>query len=242
MTKTAARELHALIEKMNLAFKKGSGAKALKEGQLGDDFAQLVAKVSILCRDACDEINRANFPNEDRYSELLERMTGIQRSLLNALCKRGNDGTSGPLVNEVIVEKARGIAEQIENAGILSQTTTTRKEMIAETEALTEEVKEWEIDEYAKKTLIIQLNHISRIIQSADTYSANELRNHVKAIIADFAAEFVKMDKGYQTYLERLVRWGRQGFFAGTVFLGLTADVATVTALLAAPPKMIGKG
>lgn len=50
------------------------------------------------------------------------------------------------------------------------------------------------------------------------------------------------MDKKHQTQLERLVLWGRRGFFAGTIFLGLTADVTSITAALPSLPKLIGKG
>lgn len=242
MTETAARELYDMTAKMNLSFRKGSGDVALKAGDLGSDFADLIVKFSRLTRDVRDEIMRANFSSEGRVDTLLERLTGIQKEVMNALSKRGVEGKSGPLVNEVVVERVLSIAEQIENAGVSSVSSATREDMVKETESLIADVKDWDLEDYAKQTLLIQLNHVARVIQAADTYSASELRFRVKAIIADFASEFTQMDKKHQTQLERLVLWGRRGFFAGTILLGLTADVTSITAALPAPPKLLGNG
>lgn len=227
---------------MNLIFKKGSGQKALESGDLGSDFADLIIKVSALTCDARDEIMRAAFLDESRAGTLIDRLNGTQKEVMNALSKRGSGGTSGPLVGQVSAERILSIAEQIENAGVSSAASATREDMIRETEALIAEVKDWDLDGYAKQTLLVQLNHVTRVIQAADTYSASDLRFRVKAIIADFASEFVQMDKKHQTQLERLVLWGRRGFFAGTIFLGLTADITSITAALPSPPKLIGKG
>ena len=242
MTETAARELYDMTVKMNRRFKKGSGAVALEAGDLGSDFAGIIVKFSNLTRDVHDEIMRANFSSEGRAYTLIERLNGIQKEVMNAIVKRGNAGISAPLVSEVVVERVLGITEQIENAGVSSVSSATREDMVKETEALIADVKDWDLEDYAKQILLIQLNHVTRVIQAADTYSASELRFRVKAIIADFASEFTQMDKMHQTHLERLVRWGRCGFFVGTVFLGLTADVTSITAALPAPPKLIGNG
>lgn len=242
MSETAARELYVLVDNMNKAFKKGSGEKALEVSNLASDFAELIVKTSGLVRDTRDEIMRAQFRDETRAGSLIDRLNSIQKDVMNSLSKRGNGGTSGPLVNQVVVERTLSIAEQIENAGISSLSSITREEMMHETEALIGDVKSWDLEDYAKQTLLIQLNHVTRVIQAADTYSKSELRLRVKAIIADFASEFSQMDKKHQTQLERLVLWGRRGFFAGTIFLGLTADVTSITAALPSPPKLIGKG
>lgn len=242
LNQTSARTLYNLIVEMNKAFKKGSGEIALKSGDLGRDFADLIVKVTGLVRDTREEISRANFIHDDRVGTLINRLNEIQQVLINALSTRGTAGTSGPLVSEVITERALSIAEQIENAGISNAPPPTREIMVGETEALISEVKDWDLEEYAKQTLLIHLTNVTRIVQAADTYSASELRLQVKAIIADFASEFAAMDKKHQTKLERLVMWGRRGFFAGTILLGLTSDVTSITAALPSPPKMITKG
>jgi hypothetical protein len=240
LTETAARELYDLILKMNLNFRKGSGEKALEAGDLGTDFAALIVNFSGLTRDVRDEIMRADFPNEGRFDTLIERLSGIQKDVMNALSKRGVGGTTGPLVEEIVAERALSVAEQIENAGVSSVSLATRQDMMKATEELIAEVKKWDLEDYAKRTLLIQLNHVTRVIQAADTYSASELRFRVKAIIADFASEFTQMDKKHQTKLERLVLWGRRGFFAGTIFLGLTADATSIMAALPPPTKLLG--
>lgn len=240
MNDTAARELYVLISEMNKVFKKGSGDEILKTTSLANDFAELIVKVSGLFRDSRDDVMQVKFLDEKRVDTLLDRLNSVQNAVLNALAKRGVGGTTGPLVQDVELERLLGIAEQIENAGVASVPAVTREKMILETESLIADVKNWEMEDYAKHTLLMQLNHVTRVIQAADTYSASELRYHVKAIIADFASEFTTMDKKYQTHLERLVLWARRGFFAGTIYLGLTADVATIVAALPAPPKLLG--
>ncbi|KGJ04357.1 hypothetical protein IT41_10670 [Paracoccus halophilus] len=107
--------------------------------------------------------------------------------------------------------------------------------MMRETEALIAEVKTWDMDEYAQRTLLIQLNCIERVIQTADLYSAAELRGKVKSVIADFAAEFSAHDKHYQTRMEKLLSWARKAFFPGSIMLSLAADTSTVVALLPGP-------
>lgn len=242
MTETAARELYVLTDRMNATFRKSSGEKALEAGKLSDDFAGLIAKLTGLVRDTRDEIFRARFPDEERAEDLSKRLDNAQRGVLNALTKRGAGNTSGPLVSEVTIERLLSIAEQVENAGISSAAAATREDMIRETEALIADVKDWDLEDYAKTTLLMQLRSVARVVDAADAYSASDLRLRVKAIIADFASEFAQMDKKHQTQLDRLVLWARRGFFAGTVLLGLTADVATITAALPAPPRLLGKG
>jgi hypothetical protein len=242
MSETAARELHSLVDRMNAAFMRSSGDKALVLGKLGSDFAELIAEVIGLVRDTREDIVRAEFPTAQRADDLLERLDAAQKAIINALAKRGGGNTNGALVSEVIVERLLSIAEQVENAGISGAASASREDMIRETEALIADVKAWDLEDYAKRALLLQLNNVARVIQASDTYSTADLRLRVKAIIADFASEFAQMDKKHQTQLERLVLWARRGFFAGTVLLGLTADVATITAALPAPPRLLGSG
>lgn len=239
MSSIAARKLHTLIVDANSAFLASGTVKGLDEAYLINDLGDLITRISDLVRDTSDEIMRADLTVPDRVQTLISRLKDSEKAVMNAICKKGSTAGTARLVPDIVVERFEGIAEQLENAGI-RQTTVTRKEMINETESLIAEVKDWKLEEYAKRTLLLQLDHISRIIHAADTYSESELRMRVKSIIADFATEFSEMDKAHQTHLERLIRWGRCGFFAGTIFLGLTSDVVGITAALPSPPLMIG--
>lgn len=239
--KISARKLYDLVRQLDATFRKKSGDAALAELEHARDFADLVLLVVNLARDTREEILRVTFPMDGRNSDLINRLDEAVREIVNALSTRGAGGTTGPLVKDAVIERLLSIAEQLENAGISSHTTATRQDMIRETEALITEVKDWELEDYAKRTLMMQLNYVARVIQAADSYSEGELRLRVKAIIADFASEFATMDKKHQTQLERLAMWGRRGFFAGTVLLGLSADVTTITAALPPPHLMLGK-
>ncbi|AWI83038.1 hypothetical protein CEW88_04795 [Alloyangia pacifica] len=239
MTDVAARKLFDLVSRANVAFTRQPSVKAL-EGAEVSDFAELISSVVNLVRDTRDEILRAEFTRENHAASLLQRLDDSQRAVLNSLAKRGSGNTTGPLVHDIHVERFLNIAEQLENAGILAAEMASREDMVGETEALIAEVKNWDLGDYAKRTLLIQLNYVVRVVQVADTYSDADLRMRVREVIANFAAEFAEMDKKHQTHLERLLMWARRGFFTGTVVLGLTADVATVTALLPAPPLQLG--
>lgn len=242
MSNTSARELYDFTVAMNDRFQELSGGTALNGSNLATDYADLISKFLTMARDTGDEIMRADFPYEGRADDLFDRLNKARVSILNAISSRGGTSAKGPLVSDVVIERLLSIAEQIENSGIFKSEQLDREFMVSETEALLAEVKEWDIEDYAKHTLLVQLNNIVRIIHAADTYSEAELRLRVKSIIADFASEFADMDKKYQTKLDRIVLWARRGFFAGTVLLGLTADLSSVTALLPSPAKMIGKG
>lgn len=235
MTNTAGRLLLDMVEALNEAFKKQYGEAALRIAGAGEDFATAILRIVSLGEETRSELSKVSFATEERRGDMIDRVEVSQRALLNALTARGSGHTNGPLLNDAQIERLRGVVEQIEEKGISNSPIPSRDDMMRETEALIAEVKKWEMDDYAKTTLLIQLNSIERIIQKADIYSAAELRAKVKSVIADFAAEFSSHDKDYQTRMERLVSWARKGFFPGSVMLALTADTSAVIALIAGP-------
>ena len=239
MSTSISRELHHLLCEINIAFKATSGRKALNGHNLASDFADLIIKVGAMVHECRDEILRTRFKDAERYETLLQRLDAVHREVMNGLSKRGREGITGPVLTDAALFQILSIAEQVENDEVFDTTTISREDMVAETERMISEVKTWHLEDYAEKSMILQLNHISRIIQASDTYSGSELRLRVKAIIADFATEFVEMDKKHQTRLERLVRWGKICCFSGTALIGLTADTSSVVALLSAPQKLL---
>lgn len=238
MTSPAARQLYQFIQTANTSFTRLSPTKVFEKNEIGEDFASFLARLHGLVEATKSEILRSSFRNEERNTELITRLDGIVRVILNTVSGRGS-GSTGPIANAEQLAHLQSIAEQLENLGLETKA-IDRPQMVRETEQLIAEVKQWGLHSYAEKTMLMQLKNIVRIIQEADSYTDAELRLRVKSIIADFAAEFTAMDKQYETNMERLVRWGRVTAFAGTALLGLTADASAVAGLLTGPPKLIG--
>lgn len=240
MVATASRRLHSAIVELNGLYKRGPTNKVLSECSLGNDLGKVIITLTGIFSECREEVLKSEFRDDEHYHTLIERLEEIQHSVLMALASRSG-GSQSALVGDVIVERILSLAEQVDNALASEVYKPDRQEMMKETEELIASVKDWDIGDYAKKALLLQLSHIQRIISASDMYSDAELRLRVKAVIADFATEFVEMDKKHQGMLEKVVRWGRCGFFAGTAFLGLTSDVSSVAGLLSAPPKLLSK-
>ena len=238
---SSALDLFELASQLNEGMKKGSGEAALRNAGVKGDFAQVITRIVMLTKATIDESATASFRSEARRDDLIKRVQLSSETLLNALSRRGGGNTSGPLVNDIVLERLRSAVEIIEEKTMSSSRASSRDQMIEETESLIKDVKDWDIEEYAKNTLLMQLNSIERVIQMSDLYSERELRDRVKAVIADFAAEFSQADKKYQSRMERMMLWARRGFFAGSVVLGLTADITTIAGMLPPPSLQIGK-
>lgn len=226
-----ARKLYDMTTLLNDFWKAGSvGTNPYDGGP-----TQIIREISNLVRDTNAEIVRTRFKKNDHNEVLRDRLIQIENSLIDTILARCNPSRGNHLFDQNTIIQLLGMVEQLENADSQLINTVSRKTMIEETERLLDDIKSWEIDIYAKNALTLQLNQIIRTIHAADLYSDSDLRSQVKSVIADFATEFVEMDKKYQSKLERLVQWGRRAFFGGTTLLGLTSDAASIVALLPAP-------
>jgi len=192
-----------------------------------------------LFKDAKEEVSITRFPKEDTRIGLFDTLDRIQKAVLESLMSKGTGTVSSRFINPVDLEKINGLAILLENLGCNTVSSASKETMISETERLINDVEHWDIDDYAKKTLVMQLNNITRIVQYSDRHSDSDLRLHVKGVIADFVADFGDLDKKHQKYLERMLDWSKAGFFAGTFCLGLTADVITTTLALPSPAPQI---
>lgn len=235
MNKIAARRFYEFLSDMNEGFQAGGAAKAIEKLDGCDDIADVIHNLGDLCRQTQDEIFEGSYKVEGQIEKLTDRLITVRKTTTNLIAKRSTTATAGSVVEPAHLLMAETIAELLENGGVSAPDQAPREIMIAQTERLIADVKDWDLDEYAKKILLMKLNSLEKVIQASDIYSERELRLRVKSIIADFAVQFSDWDKKHQTKLERLKQWARTGFFAGTTVLGLTSDVATVTALLSPP-------
>lgn len=235
MNEIAARRFYQFLFEMNEGFIAGGAAKAIEKLDGCDDIADVIHNLSDLCRQTQDEVFEGSYKVEGQIEKLTSRLISVRKASTNLVVKRSATGTTGAVVDQAHLVMAEGIAELLENGGVSAPVTMPRETMIAQTEKLIADVSDWDLEDYAKKALIMKLNSLERIIQASDIYSENELRLRVKAIVADFAVEFAEWDKEHQTMLERLKQWARVGFFGTTTVLGLTSDVSAVIALLPGP-------
>lgn len=228
-----AAELLRIVVTSNDASKNSTKGKLL--GTLGvGGFSSLIGQLASLREDVVEGLNRAPFRREERRAEMIANILDLERNLVNSLVGRDKN-TTGPLIDDASIERLRAIVHHLDENGNDERPKIDRATMMRETEALIADVKEWNLEDHPKRTLLMQLSAMQRIIHAADVYSDREVRKHVKEIIADFTAEFKEMDDKHRTMLERLLGWGRAGFFGGSVILGLTADASAVVALLPPP-------
>lgn len=233
MQQTAARHLFSMMEDYNAAFTKASAQDALHARET--DFALVAQNMYSLQRATIDEILAANFKASGKQDALRDRVSSVVAAILNNAAARVGASTRGPIVSDTQLEQVRSVVEQLEEQDLPDIALPSRDVMISETERLIAEVKGWEIEEYAKRVLLMKLNAIQRLAQTADLYSAAELWMRVKGVIADFVSEFEAHDKKYDGLRARMLTWARKAFFPVSAALGLTADASSVAGLLPPP-------
>jgi hypothetical protein len=129
------------------------------------------------------------------------------------------------------------IGDSIETSGRSPLPSFSLSDFISETEDLLEKLDLVECDKYLKEALRIEVRAVLRSVSVGRLYSAEMIRKRVKAVYADFCAEFNEHDKNYETLKEMLLRWMKNGLGPGAFVLGLTADATSVVALLPSPTE-----
>lgn len=89
------------------------------------------------------------------------------------------------------------------------------------------------IPDYARRVLELKLSALTRILVECSHYSDDEIRRRVKAVYADFCAEFERHDKSVMPLSEKMRGWARSVSKPGVLALALTADLGSVVGLIA---------
>jgi hypothetical protein len=123
---SAARKLHDFIIVLNELFRRGSGPSVVGP-ETGNDFSEIIVKVTSLVSEARDEILHARFSSNPHYHVLINRLNIVQKEVLIAIAKNGREGISGVLVSELVIAQILSIAEQVEQTTHLDALKLTRE-------------------------------------------------------------------------------------------------------------------
>lgn len=129
----------------------------------------------------------------------------------------------------------RTIGDTIVAANIDKSLPLDRDKFSESTSELIKTVQATPMPDIAKKALLLKLNAIRRIVHEAGIYSDDDIRRRVKAVVADFNAEFSIADAAHDSIRDKLWKWAKAVSKPGIFALALTADASAVVALLPPP-------
>ena len=99
-----------------------------------------------------------------------------------------------------------------------------REALAKKTLNLLRSFKESDLSDYEKNAVALKMNSIVRISVEGSVYTDAEIRNRVKAIYADFCAQFDQADKKHASYLDKMKHWALRACGLGTSALAITSD------------------
>ncbi len=182
--------------------------------------------------DAAETVAHLPLPDE-RVARSVSLILKAQEVLVAVGINKAQDikGHIGMAIPDLLSQ----IGNTVSTAHMDKAVSLDRKEFTIQTGDLIAAINESNLIGYAKKALLLKLNAIQRIVQDTALYSDSDIRRRVKSIVADFSAEFEKMDKEYEGIRQKIMRWAKATSRPGIVALALTADVSAVQGLLPPP-------
>lgn len=240
MSKILARELSDyVISLQNLGMGNPITEATLKTIAL--DRSSAVAALVALFSSAKDELRQAHFKLAERKDRLASQLDETEKLVLGQLLDRLDKNTTGPVFNQLYIERLETIADTLEDKDVIKAEVMSRPEMMASTESFIVQIKSWDIPPYAKNTLLIKIDAIQRIIQKSTSISGTDIRKEVLEIIGSFTVEFEAMDKMHRSKRESVIAWAGSLFKQGVGILGLVTQTNDVLAITAQAQKLLTK-
>ncbi|MEO0670309.1 MAG: hypothetical protein AAFZ99_20510 [Pseudomonadota bacterium] len=209
-----------------------SGLAALSM-QSGESQTGAFFELLELFADCVEEVNACQFRREGRRKSFAESLLKMRDTLLRAVHKGSSELD---IWLDAASSEVRNMAAAMSEAMDVQTYDLDRPAFIAHTSELIEDVKKWDIDQFAKKSLLLSLDVVRKQSEAESISTTDvEIRRRIKMVVASFAIEFAEMDKEFESRWETLKRWARFGYGGASVPLGLTADASAVAGLLPKP-------
>lgn len=187
--------------------------------------------------DRCIERISLTSLKTDRVINIIGRLRSIQDGFIQVSGAPGTKEFTAAFPAHDTAELIRAFGDAADTGVVAIDQALDRESFLAETRNLLDFVNEMEIPAYASRVLHLKLTSLVRIVETCAEYSDDEIRRRIKAIYADFCAEFSANDKGYEKAFDTMTRWAKTAMVpTGLLCLGLVADAATVAGLLTADP------
>lgn len=188
-----------------------------------------------LIDDAKSEVEACQFKRPEKWDRYLKTLNELRGGLFEIMLLR--DRTSiGPMFQDVTLERLLSISDAVSENLVSSSTSLDRAGFASQTLALIEEVKNWEVGDFERRSLILALQMIAQQAVSSDSHNSDqEIRRRIKSVVASFCVEFCGLDREFETKFETIKRWARLGYDGASTPLGLTSSAAKVAGLLPKP-------
>lgn len=218
--------------------------KQSKLKKLEEAFLSLKAGQSVLTKllsflslidEAVSEVEACQFRREEKQARFLLELTNFRAKLLERLLMRDRAAVSA-LFSDGDVERLGAISEAVTEVLDDNCAEIDRANFAEETKNLIDEIRKWDIGDYGKRSLLLSLNMlISQSNAARTSFSDTQIRRRIKSVVADFAVEFVALDREFETRFEKIKRWARLGYVGSPTPLGLTLRASRVAGLLPKP-------
>lgn len=195
-----------------------------------DNFAQSLNLMLGMIQDASTEVEACRFAREEKQLRYLIALQNFRTRMLEQMILRDR-GTGGPFLNEGDVERLGAISDAVTEHINQEVLVLDRGGFASATQDLINEVNAWDMDDFAKRSLLLSLSLIANQATATETsVSDAQIRRRIKALVAEFAVEFSILDKEFETWFEALKRWARLGYNGSPAALGITKEVVKLIA------------
>ena len=199
----------------------------------GDTASDAKLRILAMFNEALNLVAHLQIPDE-KIAERLAKLTKIQKQFLDA-CNAPNVGDFKKRVAATIN------GDQLALMGDTAMNVDTtqpldRMQFLRETESLIVAVEASDASEYLRRSLLIKINSIRRIVLECEHIGDDEIRARIKSIYADCASEFRTLDREHEELLEKVRRWAWGASKVGIFALALAADTSAVAGLLSVDP------
>lgn len=181
------------------------------------------------------EVENCVFAKPEKQIRYRNELSTFRGTAMASFLKRDQNSVTA-IFSDGAVERLGAIADAVSERLETDPADLDRIGFLEKTAELIEEVKAWDMDQYASRTLLMGLGLVAEVTSSSNTSTSDaEIRRRISRIVAAFAVEFSIMDKEFESRWETIKRWAKLGYKGSSVPLALTSDAAGVAGLLPKP-------
>lgn len=191
-----------------------------------------------LCDDSILEV-ASRIPDKEMREKYCEYIVDIKKGCILSISSANMGDVKKSIKAELYKERLSFIIDVLSIRSTLDVTRLDRQSLFEETVSLMAAIDSSDLPEYAKVVTIFKLNSVCSLVNLGNIRSDSDIRNQVKAVVADFLVSFEDFDGDHASIKEKIVAWGKRNTGFGIAALAIGADVATVFGLLEGPVQRL---
>lgn len=227
---TNAREFSATLNKFaEVQGSEATGAYLLRSVEM--EGGEFVTWINRMVPRVADEILATTLSDDQKTRHLAVLQDVLERVNKAVFQSQGNQFIS-TIRLETCQAKVQALSDLVEAGGGRQIHELDRQAFVVTTQSLAQNIRESALPPYAKSAIQIKLSALEKMMNNTAIYPDDEVRFRVKAVVADFLAEFENFDKGHQDIKEQVIGWARPVLQSGVFLLALAADGSSVAGLI----------